>query len=217
MSMTGSEVPFDEDWRQTVNVDLGNRVDEILLDGAGIIFIPQFLDRESAAELFEKLRSTLSFEQGYVKIYGKEVPQPRLTAWYADPGCSYTYSGVTYEPKPWIDELLELRRVLEEELDATFNSMLANLYRDGSNGVGWHDDREPCFVPRRPIASVSLGATRRFLLRHEATKEKKEYQLESGSLLVMTETTQEVYKHSVPTTKKPVGERINLTWRHYRE
>ena len=103
---------------------LSERVDEDLRDGAGIIFVPRFLDSADAAELYDRLLSTLDFQQGFVKIRGNEIPQPRLTSWYADPGCAYTYSGATYEPNGWSQELSELREVLESQFQGTFKIAL---------------------------------------------------------------------------------------------
>lgn len=203
-----------------VDFDLAtDRVDEQLLDGAGLIYVPKILSDEDAEKLFQRLRSSIVFEQRYVTLYidgeSKRVAQPRHTAWYADPGCSYRYGGETHEPEEWIDELIELRGILEAGLQATFNSVIANLYRDGSDSVAWHADDE-VFVPRSPIASLSLGEERRFKIRHNESKQVTNYELPSGSLLVMTGTFQERYQHCVPKTKKPKDERINLTWRNFK-
>jgi alkylated DNA repair dioxygenase AlkB len=125
------------------------------------------------------------------------------------------YSGLRLEPAPWTPELCDLRHRLEVRLGRPFNSVLANLYRSGADSIGWHADDEPCFGLNPVIASISLGAARRFLLRHRQRGETREWELTPGSLLVMAGTTQRDWKHSVPKTSRPAGERINLTYRHF--
>ncbi len=191
-----------------------DREDEQLLDGAGLIYVPTALSETDAESLLQQLKSAIDFEQEHVTIYGKRSPMPRLTAWHADPGCDYRYGGELHKPKPWIQDLVDLKDVFEGGLSTTFNSVICNLYRDGSDSVDWHADDE-VFVARSHIASLSLGAARKFKIRHNETKAVTDYELPSGSLLVMTGTFQETYQHCVPKTKKAKGERINLTFRNF--
>ena len=138
---------------------------------------------------------------------------PRMTAWYADLGLTYAYSGVVHHAIPWTPTLLNIKHQVEAAAGTTWNSLLLNLYGDGSDSIGFHADDEPELGQNPIIGSLSLGATRRFVLKHIATGEKLEFALGHGSLLVMAGTSQHFWKHSVPKTKKPVGARINLTFR----
>jgi alkylated DNA repair dioxygenase AlkB len=149
-------------------------------------------------------------------MFGKEVPQPRLTAWYGDPAAQYTYSGLTWEPRPWTPTLLDLRRRLEAATDARFNSVLLNYYRDGRDSMGWHADNEPELGAAPAIASLSLGASRRFRLRPYRgglTHPSFSLDLPTGSLLLMRGPTQQHWQHELPKTARPVGPRLNLTFR----
>lgn len=179
--------------------------------GARLVFEPSWLAPAEADAAFATLRATIAWEKRPIRIMGREVMQPRLTAWYGDR--AYTYSGVTLAPEPWTPLLRALRDRLAGELETDFSSVLCNLYRDGNDSMGMHADDEPELGDNPIIASVSLGATRRFVLREKKGKSGTELDLGHGSLLVMGGTTQHVYRHGLPKTKKPVGERINLTFR----
>jgi len=149
-------------------------------------------------------------------MFGRELRQPRLTAWYGDPGTHYRYSGLELTPKMWHPLLADLRVRLEQTLDVTFNSVLANAYRNGQDSMGWHSDNEPELGECPTIASVSLGANRRFSLRPKASGPSHSMVLENGSLLIMQGDCQARWKHALPKTAKPVGLRINLTFREIR-
>jgi alkylated DNA repair dioxygenase AlkB len=139
---------------------------------------------------------------------------PRLTAWYADPGAAYTYSGLRNDPLPWTPELAELRDAVAARLDHRFNSVLLNRYRSGDDGVSWHSDDERELGGEPLIASLSFGATRRFLLRDRSTRKlAASLPLEHGSLLVMRGRSQRDFQHCVPKDPRATGERINLTFR----
>ena len=146
-------------------------------------------------------------------MFGRVVPAPRLEAWYGDEGASYTYSGLAHEPLPWTHELHELRSRVESETGASFNSVLANLYRDGNDSNGWHADDEDELGAEPIIASLSFGTPRRFLLRHRASRETVELALNPGSLLVMRGLTQQCWQHSIPKQRAVHQARINLTFR----
>jgi alkylated DNA repair dioxygenase AlkB len=151
-----------------------------------------------------------------IRIAGRDVSTPRLTSWHGDPDSVYTYSGRTFTPHPWTAELAALRDRVRTAAGVEFNSVLVNLYRDGSDSMGAHADDEPELGPSRDdvrIASVSLGGTRRFVLLPRRAGEKIELALGGGDLLVMGGTTQRRYRHAVPKTKKPVEKRMNLTFR----
>ncbi|PSU11819.1 alpha-ketoglutarate-dependent dioxygenase AlkB [Photobacterium gaetbulicola] len=172
---------------------------------------PHFLERSVAEQCFEQLNQELDWQQQKIRMFGREVLQPRLQAWCGD--AVYTYSGLTMQPDPWSPTLQVIRQQLVSLLDVNFNSVLANQYRNGHDYMGWHQDNEPELGEQPVIASVSLGAPRRFVLRHRQTKEKREYLLTSGSLLVMAGELQHYWQHTVPKTRRPTAARINLTFR----
>ena len=161
--------------------------------------------------LLKVLRDEIAWEQHAVTLYGRTTLTPRLTAWIGD--SAYRYSGIVNEPAPWPEALTEVRDRLRRELGVDFNSCLANLYRDGTDSMGYHRDNEPELGPRPTIASVSLGDRRRFLLRHRRTGERWSWDLGHGDLLVMRDESQSDYAHAVPKTSRAVGPRMNLTFR----
>jgi len=166
-----------------------------------------------ADRLFARLRDEISWEQHEITLFGRTVPTPRLTAWMGD--VAYRYSGIVNEPKPWPAALATLRDRLQDELGVPFNSCLANLYRDGTDSMGYHSDDEPELGPEPTIASVSLGARRRFVLRHRASRERWAWELGAGDLLVMRHESQRDYAHAIPKTTRAIGPRMNLTFRNF--
>ena len=146
-------------------------------------------------------------------MFGKNIAIPRLTAWYGDQNMNYNYSGINNDPNPWTSELQGLKAKVEQATNATFNSVLLNQYRNGNDSVSWHADNEPELGLNPIIASVNLGATRVFKLRHNITKEVIKLELTHGSLLVMGGELQHYWQHAVPKTKKVLDTRINLTFR----
>jgi alkylated DNA repair dioxygenase AlkB len=174
-----------------------------------IDYYPRWVD--DADQLFALLRDEIAWEQHTITLYGRTAPTPRLTAWMGDG--AYRYSGIVNVPAPWPGALAELRERLRDELDVDFNSCLANLYRDGTDSMGYHSDNEPELGPRPTIASISLGDRRRFVLRHRSTGARWSWDLGHGDLLVMRDESQSDYAHAVPKTSHPVGPRMNLTFR----
>jgi alkylated DNA repair dioxygenase AlkB len=186
----------------------------IELAGADIALDRGWLPPARAEALFATLRAGISWETHRIRLFGREVDSPRLSCWIGDPDAVYTYSGTRFEPNPWPDALLRVRARLHDETGVDFNSVLANLYRDGRDAMGWHRDGEPELGNEPVIASLSLGATRRFVLNHDSDPGRKlALDLGPGSLLLMRGQTQRHYRHALPRTAKPVGERINLTFR----
>ncbi len=175
----------------------------------------RFLPADCADGFFNTLQSSLAWAQHRVRVFGREHPTPRLCAWYGDRQARYAYSGQALEPLPWTPALADIRARLEAALGIPFNSVLCNLYRDGADSMGWHSDDEASLGPRPVIASLSLGATRRFLLRHRRRRELGPVDLPvaHGDLLLMAGDTQRHWQHAVPKTRRPVGPRINLTFR----
>ena len=195
---------------------LATNGNEPLLPGAELWFAADWLEAGQADALFAVLQEQVAWETHRIRMFGRVVDSPRLSCWMGDAGTAYTYSGTRFEPRPWPSHLLEaVRARLADELGSAFNSALANRYRDGRDYMGWHSDNEAVLGPRPLIASLSLGATRRFVLKHreDAGQARLVLELPHGSVLVMGGDTQHNYKHALPRTARPVGERINLTFR----
>lgn len=148
-----------------------------------------------------------------IVLYGRSISSPRLSAWHGDSDAVYRYSGLRLEPAPWTPILLDVRERVEALAAARFNSVLLNLYRDGQDSMGWHSDDEPELGRNPLIASISLGAARRFLLQHKKRRLRLEWLLEDGDVLVLGGTTQHCWRHHVPKIRQPMGPRINLTFR----
>lgn len=180
-----------------------------------LIYWPAYLDAGQAEALFDRLQLGLDWRQLPVRLFGRQIPQPRLTDFHADAGISYTYSGLRLEGCAWPLPLAALRERLNAELGQAFNSVLCNLYRDGRDYMGWHADDEPTLGADPVIASLSLGIRRRFQLRprQRARVERRELMLEPGSLLVMAGDLQRHWLHQLPKSLQVKTPRINLTFR----
>ena len=166
-----------------------------------------------SATYFNQLLNGIQWQHDEVVIFGKRHITKRKVAWYGAEAYAYTYSNSTKQALPFTEELLQLKQLAEKKAGADFNSCLLNLYHHGEEGMSWHSDDEACFGNNPTIASISLGAERRFLFRHKQTKQTVEVFLENGSLLVMKDTTQTNWLHSLPKTTKVATSRINLTFR----
>ncbi|PZP60853.1 MAG: alpha-ketoglutarate-dependent dioxygenase AlkB [Pseudoxanthomonas spadix] len=174
-----------------------------------------WLSARAANVLYETLSVQTPWSVHRIRLFGRWVDSPRLSCWIGDAQAVYRYSGQTFAPHPWTEALAALRDRLRGELGVPFNSVLANLYRDGRDGMGWHSDDEPELGAEPMIASLSLGAARRFVLRRRDDHAVKQaLVLEPGSLLVMRGACQRDWQHALPRTAKPVGPRLNLTFRH---
>lgn len=167
------------------------------------------------AAILERMIAEIAWRRESITLFGKKHMQPRLICWMGDPGCAYRYSGKRHEPAPWHPLVSDLRRRVEALAGAAFNSVLLNLYRDGNDSMGFHADDEPELGPEPIIASLSLGAERamQFRHRHDRALPAKRLPLADGSLLVMRGGTQANWKHAIPKMRKPVGARVNLTFR----
>jgi alkylated DNA repair dioxygenase AlkB len=186
-----------------------------LPDDGLVELIPHFIPAEACASTLEALRAAVPFEAKEIRIMGRSVMQPRLTAWIGDEGVEYRYSGTHNRPQPWPELLAELRNRVSEAADMSFNSVLCNLYRSGTDSMGMHSDSEPELGRNPVIASVSLGAVRRFQLRHRKLRGVGlDLDLPDGSLLILRGALQHHYRHGVPKQPKIEGARINLTFRH---
>lgn len=188
-----------------------------------IRYWPEFLRANEADSLARALYDEIEWQERSIRLFGRPVKQPRLVAFYGDPGIVYRYSGTRWAALPWTPSLAEIRDRLTKLIATCFNSVLCNLYRDGADSMAWHADNEPELGPRPRIASVSLGAPRRFVMRRRAAsgsgsgggrQERFEMSPAHGSLLVMEGDVQAHWQHAVPRTRHAVGRRINLTFRN---
>lgn len=165
-------------------------------------------------KLFDGLRRRVRWQQHQVKVFGRRWPAPRLSAWYGEPGAEYRYSGLRLTPLPWLDELARLRELVERITGARFNAVLLNRYRHGQDGMGWHSDDEPELGPTPTVAALSLGETRTLLLRRrDGQGSNIALELGDTSLLLMQAPLQQYWQHCLPKTRRPIGERISLTFR----
>jgi alkylated DNA repair dioxygenase AlkB len=179
-------------------------------------YFENFYSDEDAIQLFDILKQETNWLSQKIKIFGKEVDQPRLTAWYSDPNTYYTYSGLTLKPTPWTKTLVKIKKNLESYTKRPFNGVLLNYYRDQNDYMGWHSDNEKELGLNPFIASLSFGQERKFQLKHRKDKEQPiiNLDLKSGSLLLMSDEIQSNWLHRIAPTKKPMGPRINLTFRN---
>jgi alkylated DNA repair dioxygenase AlkB len=184
------------------------------LPNAAIEYYPNFFDLDKSNMLFEKLLSEIPWQQDDIKVFGKLHPQPRLTALFGNEGKPYSYSNIIMQPHPWNPLLMFIKNEIEEVSTENFTTVLLNLYRNGKDSNGWHADNEKELGRNPVIASVSFGAERSFLLQHNTIVDAKlKIALGNGSLLLMKGETQHFWKHQIPKTAKPIGPRINLTFR----
>ena len=183
------------------------------MQDAEVSFYPHFLSPERADFYLERLLASLAWQQEEIFLYGRKVKIPRLQAWYGEKDATYQYSGLTMIPKTWTPELSALKERCENTCGQHFNSVLANLYRDGQDSMGSHADNEAELGDRPCIASLSLGQSRNFDFRHNTTGQKLRLPLNHGSLLIMQGSTQDHWQHAIAKNKKTMGKRINLTFR----
>ncbi|QWE16238.1 alpha-ketoglutarate-dependent dioxygenase AlkB [Polynucleobacter sp. AP-Nino-20-G2] len=189
-----------------------SRLNLLPKDGVAI-YRPGFISATECAKLMEELQQSLQWEADRLMMFGKLVITRRKVAWVGDPACTYTYSGVKKQPQAWTSELLAIKRQLENIAHSEFNSCLLNFYHDGADGMGWHSDDENELDAQSPIASLSLGATRKFAFRHKQDKSTTSLLLENGSALIMHAPTQQFWQHTLLKTKTIHTPRINLTFR----
>ncbi|MFE3870976.1 alpha-ketoglutarate-dependent dioxygenase AlkB family protein [Flavobacterium sp. ZS1P70] len=184
------------------------------LPDAEVIYYPNFFNKEEANSIYAELINEIPWQQDEITVYGKKHPQPRLTALFGNEGKPYSYSNIKMQPHPWNSLLQKIKSQVEHVSDTIFTTVLLNKYRDGKDSNGWHADNEKELGTNPIIASISFGAERTFQLKHNSDKDqKKSILLEHGSLLLMKGMTQHFWKHQIPKTAKPIGPRINLTFR----
>ncbi len=175
---------------------------------------PHFFSNHESNELLQLLIQEIQWKQEPITIFGKQIMQPRLTAWYGDETKPYSYSGITMHPHSFTPALIHIKQKLDAFANCQFTSALLNQYRNGNDSMGWHRDNEKELGPEPIIASVSFGATRKFQFRNYLNKnDKLSLPLTHGSLLLMRGTTNHFWEHQIPKTKQPIDIRINLTFR----
>ena len=184
------------------------------IENGYIQFDPNFLEQKEADHYYTTLRAELPWKQGHVKLFGKVHPTPRLESFHGEDGLTYSYSGNTLAATPFTPELRELKERIEAITQKQFNCVLVNFYRDGKDSNGWHADDEKELGQDPLIASVSLGVTRRFDLRHIKNGHLLHLDLNHGSLLIMGGALQHFWKHRIGRSQKISTGRINLTFRY---
>jgi len=184
----------------------------LLTKDAKLSYFPDFLGPEEASHLLQHLTRQLPWRQDSIHLFGQQRMIPRLQCFQGDAGLAYRYSRLTLMADSWDPDVEHLRNRLMN-LGHEFNCVLINLYRDGNDSMGWHSDDEPELGTNPVIASLSLGQTRQFKMRHKQTGEKLDITLEHGSLLLMSGPTQHHWQHAIMRTKRQLAPRINLTFR----
>ena len=179
-----------------------------------IILDKFFLNQSDANNLYERCLNDISWQSSAIIMFGRKIDVPRLECWYGDYGCEYTYSGKSLKRFEFPNFLLNLRMLIEKKVNSNFNSVLANLYRDGQDSMGLHADDEKELGNEPVIASISLGENRPIIFQNKKTKEKVTFDQPHGSLLVMQGKTQDHWKHAINKSKKIDKPRINLTFRN---
>ncbi|MCB1178021.1 MAG: alpha-ketoglutarate-dependent dioxygenase AlkB [Leptospiraceae bacterium] len=198
-----------------INLEISNgKLIKIDLENTDIDYVENFLNQKEADKLFIYLKENIPWENKKIRIFGKWIPEPRLTAWYGDDKKIYKYSGLSRKPLPWIPILTEFKIKIEKISGFSFNSVLLNYYRNGKDSNDWHSDNEKELGKDPKIASLSLGVERKFEFKNKNFPDrKKNLQLKHGSLLLMGSNSQALWKHRLPKEKRITGERINLTFR----
>jgi alkylated DNA repair dioxygenase AlkB len=174
----------------------------------GPVLTPTFADH-----FYHQLLNTIDWRNDEARIFGKQYITKRKVAWYGDFGYSYTYSNSTKVALPWTQDLLELKKVVEDLSGFTYNSCLLNLYHSGDEAMAWHSDDEKSLSKNSCIASLSLGAERKFSFKHKNSGQTVSLELEHGSLLLMKNETQTYWLHRLHKSTKIKQPRVNLTFR----
>lgn len=195
-------------------LDLFNDTEPILPFNGDAVLYNSFFNTQESSCFLKSLTQEITWKQEPIKLFGKLIMQPRLTAWYGNQEKPYSYSGITMRATPFNDSLLQIKEPIQKLANCAFSSALLNYYRNGQDSMGWHRDNEKELGPEPIIASVSFGATRSFQFRnYENKKLVKSVELTNGSLLLMRGVTNHFWEHRIAKTTKPVGARINITFR----
>ena len=190
-----------------------NQITNLLPCDGTVLYYGTVMPQAEANHYFNELYNSIEWRHDEAVIFGKHIITPRKVAWYGDKEFDYTYSNTTKKALIWTKELLELKKVAEENTEATYNSCLLNLYHNGEEGMAWHSDSEKMLQKHGAIASFTFGAERKFAFKHKESKAVVSLILEHGSLLVMKDETQTNWLHRLPPTTLVKRPRINLTFR----
>ena len=192
-----------------------NNPNQNLLPFEGEVFLRQNVLNIAEIDFFYHTLLNANFwKQDELIIFGKRITTSRKVAWFGDFNYKYSYSKIIKKARLWTPELQSLKKLIELKTEESFNSCLLNLYHNGSEGMSWHSDNEKELGENPIIASLSLGAARKFSLKHKFKNYKVDIILESGDLLLMKGETQTKWLHCLPKTKKVTTPRINLTFRN---
>ena len=185
------------------------------LPDADIILFDKFFTKTESEKLYKNLIEKINWQQYTIKMFGKILNQPRLTAFYGEENKPYAYSGLKLTPNPWTEDLMFIKSRITKTAQINFSSVLLNYYRNGQDSMGWHSDDEKELGQNPVIGSISFGETRLFQLRHLTRKDLKkvDIKLSNGSFLLMKGPTQHYWEHQIPKTSKHLTPRINLTFR----
>ena len=173
------------------NQFIDKRVNCLPKDGE-VNYYGSILSQAAANLYFNSLLNSIEWKNDEAIIFGRKIVTKWKAAWYGDKPFEYTYSNTKKIALPWIQDLIKLKQLVENETNETYNSCLLNLYHNGNEGMSWHSDNETDLKKEGAIASLSLGVGRKFALKHKLTKVKVEIYLENGSLLVMKGLTQNI-------------------------
>src|SRR5690606_13456043 len=187
--------------------------EHISIPNGELLYVRHFLDTSQSDRYLNLLLKSVDWKQESMHLNGKTLQFPRLTTWYGDPNTSYAFSGITLQPTAFTPALLEIKRHVETLAGVKSNSVLLNRYRNGNDSISWHADDEKELGRNPVIASLNVGATRVFQLRHNDTKEKIAQELSNGSLLITRGELQHLWKHQTTKSEQAVCERLNLTFR----
>jgi alkylated DNA repair dioxygenase AlkB len=176
-------------------------------------YFGKIINDEQNHKYFNELLHKIEWVKENLVMFGKEITTKRKVAFYADPLIDYTYMNKTKKGLQWTPLLIEIKKMVTSYTGSNYNACLLNLYHDGNEGMGWHCDDEKEIIPNSSIASLSLGAERKFSIKHKLTKQTHSMILENGSLLEMLGSFQKNWLHALPKSKKNIDMRINLTFR----
>ena len=189
-----------------------NRPNLLPQDGIALYY-EKIIDDDQVKQLYDALFDGIVWEKEGMVMFGKEYTAKRKVALYGDPSIAYRYASKTKIGLPWVHPLITAKKIIESVTEETYNACLLNLYHNGEESMGWHSDNEKEIIAGSSIASLSLGASRKFSLKHKQTKETVSVELAGGSLLEMKGSTQVHWWHALPKSRKVTGARINLTFR----
>jgi alkylated DNA repair dioxygenase AlkB len=177
-------------------------------------YTPIFI-KDTHPSFYKQLLENVHWKHDELTLYGKKIITKRKVAFEGDEQIEYTYSKQQKIASHWSNVVLELKQLLEKELNTQFNGCLLNLYDSGEIGMAWHSDNEPELDSKGMIVSVSFGATRTFQLKHKQSGEKIDIQLENGSVVVMDMYSQKHWMHQLKKETKIKEPRVNLTFRQF--